>query len=61
MEADAIMARSPRHAVKAPRIMGEVYRAILEGMIARGWSAPRQRVSVSRARLAWTILRYALV
>jgi phytoene synthase len=41
--------------------MGEVYRSILEGMIARGWSAPRERVSVSRVRLLGVILRYALI
>jgi phytoene synthase len=40
VEADAIMARCPRRTVKAPRIMGEVYRCILEGMVLRGWSAP---------------------
>jgi len=61
VEADRIMKRSPRRVVKAARIMGEVYRTILDGMIARGWSAPRQRVSVSRARLAWVILRYAFI
>jgi phytoene synthase len=61
VEADRIMRRSPRRAVKAPRIMGEVYNAILEGMIARGWSAPRERVRVSRARLLWIILRYAFI
>jgi presqualene diphosphate synthase len=61
VEADRIMKRCPRRTVKAPRIMGEVYRSILEGMIARGWSAPRERISVSRARLAWVILRYAFI
>ena len=61
VEADRIMKRCPRRTVKAPRIMGEVYRSILEGMIARGWSAPRQRISVSRARLAFVILRYAFI
>ena len=60
VEADAIMARSPRHAVKAPRIMGEVYRSILNGMAARGWEAPRERVRVSRARVGWILLRYAI-
>jgi phytoene synthase len=59
-ESDAIMARSPRHAVKAPRIMGAVYRSILEGMVARGWGAPRERVRVSRARIGWILLRYAI-
>jgi len=59
-QADTIMARSPRHAVKAPRIMGAVYRSILEGMVARGWEAPRARVRVSRARIGWILLRYAI-
>jgi phytoene synthase len=47
--------------VKAPRIMGQVYRLILDGMIARGWSPPRERVSVPRTRLLWIILRYAFI
>jgi presqualene diphosphate synthase len=61
IEADRVMANCPRHAVKAPRIMGEVYRAILESMRVRGWDAPRERVSISRARLLWIILRYAFI
>jgi presqualene diphosphate synthase len=61
VEADRVMKRCPRRAVKAPRIMAEVYRSMLEGMIVRGWSAPRERVSVSRTRLAWIILRYAFI
>ena len=48
-EADAIMARNPRRAVKAPRIMEEVYRVMLQGMVARGWQPPRTRVSRERA------------
>jgi phytoene synthase len=60
-DAEAIMARSPRRAVKAPRIMGEVYRAILDGMVARGWDPPRERVRVSKPKLLWTVLRYAIV
>jgi phytoene synthase len=59
-QANTIMARSPRPAVKAPRIMGEVYRIILDGMVARGWQAPRQRVRVSRVRIAFILLRYAI-
>ena len=61
VEADTIMARCPRRAVKAPRIMGAVYRVMLEGMVRRGWSAPRPRVRVSRTRLAAIILRYAFI
>ena len=48
-EADMIMARNPRRTVKAPRIMEEVYRVMLQGMMARGWAPPRTRVSVSGA------------
>ena len=48
-EADAIMARNPRRTVKAPRIMEEVYRVMLQGMMARGWQPPRTRVSVEPA------------
>jgi len=59
-QANTIMARSPRAAVKAPRIMGEVYRIILDGMVARGWRPPRQRVRVSRVRVAFILLRYAI-
>jgi presqualene diphosphate synthase len=61
VEADAVMARCPRRTVKAPRIMAEVYGAMLDGMVERGWSAPRPRVRVSRARLAWIMLRYAII
>jgi phytoene synthase len=60
-DAEAIMARSPRAVVRAPRIMGEVYRLILEGMATHGWDAPRKRVRISRARLGYILLRYAIV
>ncbi|MCC7348795.1 MAG: squalene/phytoene synthase family protein, partial [Variibacter sp.] len=59
-EADAIMARAPRRTVRAPRIMGEVYRAILEGMAARGFAPPRERVRLSKPRLLAAILKYAI-
>ena len=60
-EADAIMARNPRRTVKAPRIMEEVYRVMLQGMMARGWSPPRTRVSVSGLRLSWIAVQYAII
>jgi phytoene synthase len=61
VEADKIMAEAPRRAVRAPRIMGEVYRGNLEKMSLRGWLPPRERVRVGRARLFWIILRYAFI
>jgi presqualene diphosphate synthase len=60
-EADKIMARNPRPTVKAPRIMGEVYRSYLDDMTARGWSPPRTRVKIKRSRLLRIILRHAFV
>ncbi len=60
-EAEKIMRRSPRRTVKAPRIMGEVYRRILDGMVARGWAPPRERVRLARPRLLWILVQYAFV
>ena len=60
-EANAIMARNPRRTVKAPRIMGEVYRSYLEDMAARGFAPPRQRIGIARWRLLWIVLRYAFI
>jgi phytoene synthase len=60
-EANAIMARSPRRVVRAPRIMSQVYRVMLEGMAARGWAAPRTRVHVSGLRLSLIALQYAII
>jgi len=60
-EADAIMARSPRRLVKAPRLMEKAYRKMLDGMVARGWATPRARVRVSKPHLIGIALRYAFV
>ena len=50
-----------RRAVRAPRIMGEVYRLILEGMAERGFAPPRPPVRLGRARLAFILMRYAFI
>jgi phytoene synthase len=59
--ADAIMKRARRRRVRAPRIMGEAYKGYLNALIERGWASPRRRVRLSRARILWIILRYAIV
>jgi squalene synthase HpnD len=59
--AHAIMAASPRRAVRAPRIMGEVYRLMLEGMAERGFAPPRPPIRLGRARLAFILMRYAFI
>jgi len=60
-EADRVMKKCTRKSVRAPRIMGAAYRAILERLVARGWDAPRRPVKVSKPRLLLTILRYAII
>jgi len=60
-EADTIMARNPRRVVRAPKIMKEVYRVLLQSMTARGWDAPRSRVTVSGLRLSWIAVQYAII
>ena len=61
VKSDAVMAACPRQAVRAPRIMAEAYRKLLDDMIARGWSPPRSRVHVNKSRLLWIALRHAFV
>jgi phytoene synthase len=60
-EADIIMARSPRKAVRAPRIMGEVYSYYLSEVATRGFAPPRPPIKIPRPRLAWILLRHAIV
>jgi presqualene diphosphate synthase len=59
--ADEIMSSAPRRAVRAPRIMGAVYRLILEHMTARGFAPPRRAIRLGRPRLVWIIIRYAFI
>jgi len=56
-QAFAIMAENPRRAVRAPRIMGEAYRLILDKLTARGFAAPRAPVRHNRLRLIFIVLR----
>ena len=59
LEADKIMARSPRRNARAPSIMGEAYKLILDALTHRGWTAPRQPVRVGKPQLLWILLRHA--
>jgi squalene synthase HpnD len=59
--ADAIMTRSSRRTVRAPRIMAEAYLAILDRLVERGWSAPRRPIHLPRARLLWIVMRHAFI
>ena len=55
--ARAIMAQEPRRTVRAPRIMGQAYRLILDRLIARGFEPPRARVRLPRAKFLLIVLR----
>ena len=61
VKADEVMKRNRRRAVRAPRIMGKYYRAILELLLARGFAAPREPVRVSKITKLGIVLRYALI
>jgi phytoene synthase len=60
-KADEIMARNRRRAVRAPRIMGKYYRAILDLLLARGFAAPRAPVRVSKITRLGIVFRYAFI
>jgi squalene synthase HpnD len=60
-QAAMVMAASPRRTVRTPRVMAAAYRSILDGMIARGWRAPRTPVRLRKSQLIWIILRHAIV
>jgi presqualene diphosphate synthase len=47
--------------VRAPRIMGLVYRSMLERLVARGFAEPRARIRIPKAYLLWIVLRHALI
>jgi phytoene synthase len=59
-EADRIMVRCPRENVRAPRIMADVYRAILARLERRGFAPPRERFRTPRHCVLLAILRYGL-
>jgi presqualene diphosphate synthase len=56
-EAKAIMAHTPRRLVRAPRIMGDAYRAILDKLVARGFAPPRAPVRHSKLHLLFIVAR----
>ena len=60
-KADEIMSSTSRRTVRAPRIMGDVYRLILERMATRGFAPPRSPIRLGRPQLVWIIMRYAFI
>jgi len=60
-QAMQIMARCPRRSVRAPQLMGDVYQAILAGVVARGFAPPRAKVRVPRRLILLALLRHGLI
>ncbi len=60
-EAAAIMDGAPRRLVRAPRLMGAVYRDVLDRLVARGFAPPRPRVGASRIKALGALARYGLL
>jgi len=60
-KADEIMKRNSRRQVRAPRIMSKYYRAILELLVARGFTLPRPAVRLNKMAKLAIILRYAFI
>ncbi|MFI4934119.1 MAG: presqualene diphosphate synthase HpnD [Caulobacterales bacterium] len=60
-KADAVLKARPAGRIRSPRLMLQVYEEILARMGAAGWRAPRRRVKISKAKLAWIVLRHGLV
>lgn len=60
-KSDEIMNRNKRRLVRAPRIMSKYYHSILDLLIARGFTAPREPVRVSKVTRILILLRYAFI
>ena len=57
----AIIARSPRAATKAARLMAAAYRLYLDAVVARGWAPPRARVKPGKLALVAVALRHGIL
>ncbi|MGE3651468.1 MAG: presqualene diphosphate synthase HpnD [Reyranellaceae bacterium] len=55
--ADRLLRSRPRGRLLAPRLMGAVYRALLQRMLAEGWAPPRRRVRIGKPHLLYLIVR----
>ena len=61
VEAGACLAARPKGKLIAPRLMEEAYALVLRRMLAQGWHAPRRRVSTSKPRLLFSLLRHLVM
>jgi phytoene synthase len=59
--AEAVLNRCPRRMVRAPRLMGAAYQAVLMRLVERGWLPPRHPVTVPKLQRIGILLRHAVV
>ncbi len=60
-EAASHMARCSRRAMRPAAVMGAFYRALLDALRRSGWSDPAARVSLSKPRKLWLVLRHGVL
>ena len=58
--AAAVLAKQPKGQLRAPRLMGAVYSAILSKMEKQGWAPPRTRAKIGKSELLMIVLRHGL-
>jgi squalene synthase HpnD len=61
VDASAVMTSCRRESVRSPRVMASVYRALLDKLVARGWTPPRAEVHASKRQFLWAVLRYGFI
>ncbi|HEY1797985.1 MAG TPA: presqualene diphosphate synthase HpnD [Stellaceae bacterium] len=60
-EAERAMALCSRRAMRPAAVMGAFYHAMLGALVASGWRDPAARVSLSKPRKLWLVLRHGIV
>jgi phytoene synthase len=60
-EAERAMALCSRRAMRPAAVMGAFYHAMLEALVAASWRDPAARVSLSKPRKLWLVLRHGIV
>jgi squalene synthase HpnD len=59
--ADTAMRRASHRAMRPAAVMGAFYRAMLDALVEAGWRNPADRVSLSKSRKLWLVLRHGFV
>jgi presqualene diphosphate synthase len=60
-EAEQAMTRCSRRAMRPAAVMAAIYQATLSALLRSGWREPATRVSVSKSRKLWLVLRHGLL